>query len=773
MKTKTIFNIFIIVFLFVSCEDSGGNSQAINDTLDDSFETEVKTSGSTQNGLCFVDQYAPDEEAITRKLDIIIVPDTSTSLKEERESIANGFDFFLNTIPNEIDYKIGVILGHSGKSPKSGRFFQRDTEPLILESALHTIDDITDGLYRKLKSPAGDGFSDGGEMGLYSIDNALTNNIEELQSQGMLREDAALLIVFVADEQDICFEYPEHIQPVRDPQRKEPKAMAKYCQDEAGNFIITPQSVLAKIKEVNGSRPLVLGGVIYTNKDSMPINGENEIGYGYKEIVELAGGTNIDLATGDYGDGLERLGKLAMSSIDPQNEFNLKTSNIDQDSIKVTVDGAEAEYTYSSELNQIILTEERSPFSVARVEYCRKKENPLIATQVVTGGFHTCAIYKEGTVRCWGQNNLGQLGLGHVNNIGDDESILSEPLLAIDEKVIDLSAGMNHSCAVLESGKVLCWGDNSKGQLGLGHTDTIGDDEDLSLAAKLNLGEKAVRIYSGTAYNCALLESKNIKCWGENANGQLGLGHTHTIGDNETNFDYTPLNSDVLQMDISTISNHTCAALVNGDVKCWGNNFYGQLGYGHTRDLGDDETVENIPSLSFDYNILQLGTGFLHTCAIGEGQKIRCWGRNAVGQLGVGVVDTFGDDEEVSTLPSLALSEEMNMKTIATGTNHTCSIGVDHKVYCWGLGFLGATGHASTEHIGDDEEATLSNTFVSIANAEFIQINGGANHTCALEKAEGKIICWGQNNSGQLGLGHNENIGDNELVSEFVQLTEN
>ncbi len=771
MKLNYVF-IFILLGTLLGCNSGGDAPAEIKESLDDAFETDIKTSGSTQSGLCYVDQYAPDEASVTRKLDIIIVPDTSVSLKEERGDIANGFDFFLKTIPNEIDYRVGVILGHSGKSPKSGKLFQRNTEPLVLDSAQLTTQETIDALYEKIKSPAGDGFSDGGEMGLYSLNNALTNNLSEIKEQGLFRDDAALLIVFIADEQDICFEYPDHITPVLDKQKKEPKAKDMFCYDSNGVLSITPETVLAKVKEVQGSRPLILGGVIYNNSETMPINGENEIGYGYKEIVELSGGINLDLATGSYGDGLQRLGQMAMASVDPENNFNLKASNIDQDSIQVSVDGLAVDFTYSSEMNQVQLVDERDSLSVARVEYCQKKEDPLTAIQVITGGFHTCVLYKEGNARCFGQNSRGQLGLGHMDNIGDDESILSEDFLAIDEKIIDISSGLYHSCAVLESGKVLCWGANQAGQLGLGHTDDIGDDEDLSSATKIDLGEKAIRIYSGTNYNCALLESKNVKCWGENSLGQLGLGHTDAIGDNETadQFAYTPIGSQVLQMDISTISNHTCAALVSGDVKCWGNNGFGQLGYGHTNNLGDNETVQNIPTLSFASKVLKLATGYLHTCAITEGQKVHCWGYNALGQLGLGSIDTIGDNEDVSVLDPVALSNELPMKSVATGNNHTCSLGTDNRIYCWGFGQLGAIGHASTQNIGDDEVATLSNTLVNIPNEEFSQINGGVNHTCALEKSAGKVICWGNNTSGELGLGHTNSVGINESPTEFITL---
>tara|TARA_B100001971_G_C18268046_1_gene596727 strand:+ start:167742 stop:170057 length:2316 start_codon:yes stop_codon:yes gene_type:complete len=768
---KIIFPLLLFtLFVLSACNDGGTTSAA----LDDAFEVDPKTSGSTQTGLCYVDQYAPDEESINRKLDIIIVPDTSGSIIDERSAIAQGFDFFVNSLPEEVDYRIGVILGHSDNTPYAGAIYQRGSEPEVLDSIIHPIEDILSDLDYKMKNPHTDGKSDGGEMGLYSLNKAITDNLASIQAQGLFREDAALAIVFVADEQDICYEYPDGGVGVPDPQGGEVNSKNKYCKDAEGNLIITPKSVLDNIKLINGNKPLVLGAVIYNNEATVPNGGENEIGYGYKEIVELSGGITVDMASGDYGTGLANLGTIAQASVKPESTFNIKTSRLDLSTVKVTVNGEEVSFSYLADTNQIKLDNEREALSVARVEYCEKKEEPLITTQVIAGGLHTCAIYVDGKVKCWGQNNFGQLGYGHSDILGDDETIDSVPFLNIDEKVIDLSAGLFHNCAVLESGKVLCWGANDKGQLGLGHTDSVGINEDLSAATKLDLGEAAKRIYSGTKYNCALLESGNIKCWGDNTFGQLGYGNTDTIGDDEdlSGLSIVPIGSSIQQMDISTISNHTCAALTNGDLKCWGSNSFGQLGYGHTDNLGDDESVSSLPNVPFASKILQLATGSLHTCALGEGQKVRCWGRNSVGQVGLGYVDVIGDDEAANSIDPIDLSGDGtdNFSIVATGNNHTCVINDAGNVHCWGLGSQGALGLADTQNIGDDEALDLSNTKVDISDKQFTQISGGINHTCALEKSKGEIICWGQNSFGQLGLGHTDMIGDNESPSEFVKL---
>lgn len=764
-KWKRSLLLALLVPALSSCFGSSDEKEKIKE----SFETEPKSNGTVTTGICYNDQYTP-EGNIIRKLDILIVPDTSASIVEERGNIADGFDAFLNSLPPEIDYNVAVVLGHSDSTAYAGKLYQKGSEPLVLESASMTTAEITTALNTKLMNPHEDWASDGGEMGLYSLLKAFKQNKAEIQTEGFLREDAALAVVFVADEQDICAEFPEGVTPVPDPQGGEDRSKARYCQDEDGKYIVSPQLVYDTIKEHQGDRPLVIGGVIYNNLATIPLSGENEIGYGYKETVELAAGITVDLASGDYGDGLTRLGKMAQVAVAPENEFNLKTSKVDTSTIQVLVDGVDAGFSYVSELNQVKLNEERGPFSVANIKYCEKEESPMIASKVTSGGFHSCAILIDGKLKCWGQNTQGQLGTGDTANIGDNEKPSSIEALDFGQKVVDVSAGFSHTCVVLEDGAVKCWGLNSKGQLGYNHTDSLGINEDVTQLASVPLKRPAKKIYSGTNYNCALLDNKKIQCWGENNYGQLGYGHKDNIGDNESlsSVDYVNVGADVVQMDISTISSHTCAALSDGKLKCWGQNSLGQLGYGNTNEIID---AYSAAKLSFGNNVLQLATGNTHTCALVGGQKVRCWGANSAGQTGIGSNTTIGDNESATSIAALDLSGDGSdsFQMVATGILHTCAIGIDNAAYCWGTGNAGATGLGHTRNIGDDEAVTKSNSKVNL-DMEVTQVSGGAYHTCALTKEEGKVICWGQNAFGQLGLGHTSNIGDNESPSDVVEL---
>ena len=159
------------------------------------------------------------------------------------------------------------------------------------------------------------------------------------------------------------------------------------------------------------------------------------------------------------------------------------------------------------------------------------------AQQITAGGFHTCALLEDGEVRCWGDNRSGQLGIASRDTIGDDEA--PGQLAAIDlggdpdSRVIQLAAGNAHTCALVNTGAVQCWGAGNDGQLGLGTTDSIGDDEHPAEAGDVLLGGRAIAIAAGGDHSCAMREDRSIVCWGSGQHGQLGYGNTDSVGDDE------------------------------------------------------------------------------------------------------------------------------------------------------------------------------------------------------------------------------------------------
>jgi cysteine-rich repeat protein len=219
--------------------------------------------------------------------------------------------------------------------------------------------------------------------------------------------------------------------------------------------------------------------------------------------------------------------------------------------------------------------------------------------QVAAGGAHSCARLASGTLRCWGAANSGQLGYGNTNQIGDDEAPNDAGTVPIGSAALDLSNGVNHTCAVLSNGTVRCWGQGPGGALGYGTPDNVGDDEPADAVAPLDFGEAATLVSCGFVQSCALFESGAVRCWGANGSGELGQANTTPVGDDEPATTLVPIDLAGTATAITAGDNHACAVLDDGSVRCWGNNAAGQLGLGHVMNVGDDEAPSAAAVLDF------------------------------------------------------------------------------------------------------------------------------------------------------------------------------
>ena len=272
---------------------------------------------------------------------------------------------------------------------------------------------------------------------------------------------------------------------------------------------------------------------------------------------------------------------------------------------------------------------------------------------------------KTEKVKCWGKNSDGQLGYGDTNNRGDAADEISDDLefinLGTDSSDIPytakaISLGQDHTCAILNTGGVKCWGYNDKGQLGYGDTDNRGDDanemgNDLEF---INLGTDssdtpytAKAISLGQDHTCAILNTGDVKCWGKNSDGQLGYDDTDNRGDDSgemgNDLEFINLGTDdtgnpYTAKAISLGQDHTCAILNNDEVKCWGKNSDGQLGYDDTNNRGDDSG-----EMGNDLEFINLGTDDddnpytakaisleqNQTCATLNNDDVKCWGENS------------------------------------------------------------------------------------------------------------------------------------------------
>ena len=253
---------------------------------------------------------------------------------------------------------------------------------------------------------------------------------------------------------------------------------------------------------------------------------------------------------------------------------------------------------------------------------------------IAAGQQHTCALTTSGGVKCWGDNQSGELGDGTLTqrHTPVDVSGLTSGVTAI-------AAGLNFSCALTTGGGVKCWGLNAYGQLG----DGTNNNQRLTPVDVSGLTSGVVAIEaSDFAHACAITSGGAAKCWGLNNNGQLGDG---TITDRST-----PVNVSGLSSGVNSIKGgyyHTCGLSTGGGVQCWGNNSNGQLGDGTITDHHVPADVSGLTS-----GVTAIATGLQHSCAILSNGTMQCWGVNQPGQLGEGTILEHHTPNNVSLLIS-------------------------------------------------------------------------------------------------------------------------
>jgi alpha-tubulin suppressor-like RCC1 family protein len=251
------------------------------------------------------------------------------------------------------------------------------------------------------------------------------------------------------------------------------------------------------------------------------------------------------------------------------------------------------------------------------------------AVAISTGGAHTCAILDDGSVRCWGVGAYGELGYGNTSDVGNSPTNTPNTVGAVNlgpgRTAVAISAGgvssgpntavagVEHTCAILDNGSVLCWGYGGYGQLGYGNTNHVGDTPATTpgLVGPVNLGgHKAIAISAGQDHTCAILDDHSVRCWGLGVHGRLGYptlersGEQPNVGDTpvRTPEKMGPVNLGAgrTAVAISAGGAHTCALLDNGSVRCWGYAAYGQLGYCNTSDVGTDDTPGSVGPVNLE-----------------------------------------------------------------------------------------------------------------------------------------------------------------------------
>ena len=277
--------------------------------------------------------------------------------------------------------------------------------------------------------------------------------------------------------------------------------------------------------------------------------------------------------------------------------------------------------------------------------------------EVIAGGYHTCARFDDGKVACWGENHMGGLGLGLTTAIIAATHAAKWAMRCrwsisgTDYAAAQLAASWTHTCASFATGALKCWGDNDVGLLGLGDIEPRGDSaaEMGDALPEVDLGGMSVEeLVVGDYHNCARLENERIKCWGANVfsgEDQARGNDPNEMGDA---LPFVELGTDLTVKALGSGGYHMCALLSDERVKCWGDNEHGELGQGDSTvsrplasEMGD---ALRAADLGKELRVVQLVGGTVHNCALFEDGRVKCWGDNSRGQLGAGDTEWRGDE---------------------------------------------------------------------------------------------------------------------------------
>ena len=300
------------------------------------------------------------------------------------------------------------------------------------------------------------------------------------------------------------------------------------------------------------------------------------------------------------------------------------------------------------------------------------------ALAVAAGHSHTCAILDDGSLKCWGDNSHGQLGDGSTT----DRTSPVQVDLGSGNTAVSISAGHSHTCAILDDGTLKCWGQDNNGQIGDG-----GTNSDQSSPVTINLGssQTADSVSAGVYHTCAVLDDGSIKCWGLNNEGQLGDGSTTT----RTTPVSVNLDAGKMAYAVAAGLHHTCA-IVDDHLECWGSNDQYQLRQGSyaNPDQGHQQNPIIVGRHTQDISKMRaISAGYNHTCLVSD-NAMHCWG-NLSDDTSTPSYQACPRYDCFYETPNLAPHEDMGLEierhiAVSSYGNRQCAITSQGKVICMG-----------------------------------------------------------------------------------------
>ncbi|MGH2958502.1 MAG: RCC1 domain-containing protein, partial [Solirubrobacterales bacterium] len=357
-----------------------------------------------------------------------------------------------------------------------------------------------------------------------------------------------------------------------------------------------------------------------------------------------------------------------------------------------------------------------------------------------------CVVLPTEQVKCWGSIGEGALGDGgNEPSVGKSWDQVSTVIGVSHASAVATSQG--HSCAIAAQGQVKCWGNNRSGQLGVG-------ESQFDMVPSQTIGiSNATSVAAGIAHSCVTLTDSSIRCWGNNGNGNLGVPES----DEDPDLRRTAVEADPSNPATAIAAGYAGTCATGTAVRCWGGDLF-----------TGPSTIDDTSGAT------ETSVGTHHVCALFDGD-VGCWGENWDDQLGddsvENAVDVSAGSEfscavlddgtakcwgrhpflgdgvagDTSTAAPVVVSGLTLATQISSGHARTCALRQGGDVVCWGDGSFGVLGNGTTD--------TLAATPVSVTGlTDAVAVSVGGSHTCAVRET-GSIACWGYNHLGQLGDG--------------------
>lgn len=337
------------------------------------------------------------------------------------------------------------------------------------------------------------------------------------------------------------------------------------------------------------------------------------------------------------------------------------------------------------------------------------------------GAYQTCVVTQGGTVACW--RPVVRLSGGEVT-----PSTASHPIQTFEPPTgthfRSVVTGIQHVCALTDTERAYCWGDNEWGQLG------IGGEDDKTEPSAVAAAIAFTKLSAGRTHTCGITVAGELLCWGEGTNNALGPAGTdrctimverqpHRPEPYPTPCARTPKPVQLpdLAADVALGDDHTCALTARGEVYCWGSVY--NIDFDSRRPTRIDDGGARL---------VQIASGSRHVCGLDAEGRAYCWGRNWDGQLEQSV-------PREGSAKLVQVGGSLRFRSITGGDDHTCGIAQDGSAYCWGRGSDGQLGNGtSLKDVGRPTLVVGRHVWRTIAT--------GYSHSCAITD-RGALYCWG------------------------------